>query len=475
MNLPKPIRRSGSAAGRLDSRCRRIFLVFLMFCTTVPLQARIEIKPGFNTFTPAQDIELGQEAAQEVEKEYPLVNDRQLNDYISRLGQRLASHAPGERFPYNFHVVQNKDLNAFALPGGPIYIHTAIITAAENESQLAGVLAHEISHVALRHSTNQASKSMLARAPLAILGGLLGSGSLGGTLAQLGIAFGINSAFLKFSRDAERQADQQGAQILYDAGYDPREMARFFETLEKEYGGGGAEFFASHPNPGNRQQDVSRLIPELGPTRSFSVDSSQFEQMRRRALNLADAQPATRPGSRPSTRTEPTRPGLPSARLRNLDANWVRLGFPENWEVYGEGTSTLTLVPPEGIVQAGPNAMPAVAYGALLSTFEPYSEPGRRLTLQAATDQLIRELLRSNPNLRTTSRARTFRHSSGQQMLSVMATGDSPLAGESEVNWIVSSFRPEGLWYVVFIAPQSDFQAWQPSFQRMLNSVRFPR
>jgi len=132
-------------------------------------------------------------------------------------------------------------------------------------------------------------------------------------------------------------------------------------------------------------------------------------------------------------------------------------------------------VPPEGIVQVGPNSMPAVAYGALISTFEPYREPGRRLTLQLATEQLIRELQRSNPNLRTTSRARTFRHSSGQEVLSVMATGDSPLAGESEVNWIVTSFRPEGLWYVVFIAPQSEFQSWQPSFQRMLNSVRFPR
>ena len=119
--------------------------------------------------------------------------------------------------------------------------------------------------------------------------------------------------------------------------------------------------------------------------------------------------------------------------------------------------------------------MPAVAYGALISTLEPYQETGRRMTLENATDQLIRELQRSNPNLRVTSRARTFRHTSGQNMLSVMAAGDSPLPGESEVNWIVTSFRPEGLWYMVFIAPQSSFQSWQPSFQRMLDSVRFPR
>ncbi|HWP83757.1 MAG TPA: M48 family metallopeptidase, partial [Terriglobia bacterium] len=424
----------------------RVFLVLLLILlqwrSVAPLEARVEIKPGFNTFSPQQDIELGREAAKEIEKEYPIVNDRQLTEYIARLGQKLARYAPGERFPYNFHIVQHKDLNAFALPGGPIYIHTAIITAAENEAQLAGVLAHEISHVALRHSTNQASKAMLARAPLAILGGMLGSGSLGATLAQLGIAFGVNSAFLKFSRDAERQADRLGAQILYDAGYDPREMARFFETLEREYGRGGAEFFASHPNPGNRQQDVTQLIPQLGPARSYLADNSEFEQMRRRAQNLADA----RPGSRSPAgagQTPPNRPGLPSTRTRGLDAGWVRLAYPENWRVYGEGTSTLTLVPPEGIVEVG--SMPAVAYGALISVFEPYQEPGRRLTLQNATDQLLRELQRSNPNLRLTSRARTFRHSSGQEMLSVMAAGDSPLAGEPEVNWIVTTFRPEGL------------------------------
>ncbi|MBI4479185.1 MAG: M48 family metalloprotease [Acidobacteria bacterium] len=449
-------------------------LLISLLGTGSPLNARVEIKQGFNTFTPAQDIELGKEAAKEVEKEYPLVTDAQLNAYISRLGQGLARYAPGQRFPYNFHVVQNKDLNAFALPGGPVYIHTAIITAAENESQLAGVLAHEISHVALRHSTNQASKAMLARAPLAILGGVLGSGSLAGTLAQLGIAFGVNSAFLKFSREAERQADDQGAQILYDAGYDPRQMAQFFETLEKESGRGGSEFFASHPNPGNRQKDVAQLIPKLGPSRDYTVDNSEFEQMRRRAQTLPDTPSGTRPGGA-AGRTQPARPGQPSNRMRSLDAGWVRMGYPDNWQVYGEGTSTLTLVPPEGIVQAGPDSMPAVAYGALVSTFEPYAPSGRQPSIAVATDQLIRELQRSNPNLRVTSQGRSLRHSSRQNMYSVMAAGDSPLAGEGEVNWIVTSFRPEGLWYVVFIAPQSAYPSWQPAFQRMLDTVRFSR
>jgi hypothetical protein len=288
----------------------------------------------------------------------------------------------------------------------------------------------------------------------------------------LGVAFGLNSVFLKYSRDAERQADRQGAQILYDAGYDPRQMASFFETLEKEGGGrGGSEFFASHPNPGNRQRDVQQLIPQLGPGRQYTANNSEFEAMRRRAAALPDARPGNRSGNNASNR----RPAQPSRQFRNLDAAWFRVAYPDNWQVYGEGSSAITIVPPEGIVQSGANAPPAVAYGALVSIFEPYQESGRRLTIENATDQLVRELQRSNPNLRVSGRGRKYRHASGQEMLSIMASGSSPLPGENEVNRIVTTFRPDGLWYVVFIAPQSDYGSWEPAFEQMLGSVRFPR
>jgi len=262
-------------------------LLYLFVAAVSPLRARIEHKPGFNTFSPQQDIELGREVVQDVERQMPVVTDAQLSEYVNRLGQNLSRLAPGHRYPYTFKLIHAKEINAFALPGGPIYIHTGIIAAAASEAQLAGVLAHEISHVALRHSTNQASKAMLARAPLAILGGVLSGGGIGGQLAQLGIAFGVNSVFLKFSRSAEQQADEQGAQILYDAGYDPRAMAQFFETIAKESGGGGSlEFLASHPNPGNRERNVLALIPKLGPTKSFPADDTEFAAMQRRVSDL---------------------------------------------------------------------------------------------------------------------------------------------------------------------------------------------
>ena len=460
----------GESAGRAAVA---VFMAGVMLLTTaLPAEARVNIKPGYNSFSPDQDIEMGREAIKEIEKEIELVNNAELNDYINRLGRKLVGFAPGHKFPYTFKLVNNKELNAFALPGGPIYIHTAIIAAA-NEAQLAGVMAHEISHVAIRHSTNQASKAMLAQAPLAILGGVLSGGGVGGQLAAMGIGFGLQSTFLKFSRGAEKQADEQGAQILYDAGYDPKAMADFFAVLEQQGGRGGPEFFASHPNPGNRKNDVAKLVPSLGAAKQFASDSPEFATIKARVGGLPA--PAVRPPTAPAANTNGARPGAPSKKLRALNTEQFNLQYPDNWQVYGEGTSTITLLPPEGVVQAGPNSQPALAYGALISIFEATPEAGRRLTLEAATGQLVRDLQNSNADLKVVGKPRTFRGNDNQEMMSVSATGRSPLQGENESNLIVTSFRPEGLWYVVFIAPESDYKAWEPSFQQMLSSLRFPR
>ena len=445
--------------------------LYLFFAAVPTLRARIEHKPGFNTFTPQQDIELGREAVREVEQQMPVVTDAQLSEYVNRLGQNLSRLAPGHRYPYQFKLINAKEINAFALPGGPIYIHTGIITAAASEAQLAGVLAHEICHVALRHSTNQASKAMLAQAPLAILGGVLSGGGLAGQLAQLGIAFGANSVFLKFSRGAEQQSDEQGAQILYDAGYDPRAMAQFFETIERESGGRSLEFLSSHPNPGNRERNIMELISKLGPPRSFAADNTEFEAMKRRVAELRPPDPRRRSAA-PAGRPQPAEP---SRRFRDLNTDWFRIGYPENWQVYGQDTSTVTIVPPEGIIPGDGGSLPTIAYGALISVYEPMREPGRRLTLQAATEQLVRELQKSNPNLRVVNRSAGPRRPDGQETFSVTARGQSPFEGQAELNWITTTFRPEGLWYVVFIAPEGSWNTYDPVFRQMLEAVRFPR
>src|SRR6202047_1550247 len=143
-----------------------------------------------------------------------MLNDPRVDDYLNSVGKKLATHAPGFKYPYQYKCVNDAAVNAFALPGGYIYINRGAIEAADTEAQLAAVMAHETSHVALRHGTNQASKASAAQLPLGILGALLGSNSTGAALAQLGAGFTLNSLLLKYSRTDESQADIMGTQIL---------------------------------------------------------------------------------------------------------------------------------------------------------------------------------------------------------------------------------------------------------------------
>lgn len=250
---------------------------------------RTVVKPGWNMFSPKQDIEVGQQVSQDAERQLPMLDNARVDNYVNTLGRRLAEKAPGEKYPYSFKVVNDKAINAFALPGGPIYINRGVIEAADNESQLAGVIAHEIAHVALRHGTNQASKASAAQVPLAILGGLIGSDSTAKALAQLGANFAVNSVLLKYSRTAESQADIIGTQILYDAGYDPRAMGQFFQKIEaQQQRSGQVEFFSNHPSPDNRIERVDQEIALLGGSRrNPDTNARAFDDLQRDVRSLS--------------------------------------------------------------------------------------------------------------------------------------------------------------------------------------------
>src|SRR6267154_5752411 len=193
-----------------------VFLILTLILGE-PLQvfARYQPTRGSNAFSREQEIQAGQEASADVLKKMPVLpEDDPVTQYVQRLGAQLTAHAPGDPWPYHFRVVNQKEINAFALPGGPIFINMGTIQAADNEAQLAGVMAHEISHVVQRHGTRAASKQMAAQLPLAILGGVMGQGALS-QMAQMGLGFGIGSYFLKNSRTAESEADLLGTDIMY--------------------------------------------------------------------------------------------------------------------------------------------------------------------------------------------------------------------------------------------------------------------
>jgi predicted Zn-dependent protease len=266
-----------------------------LLVTVLFAQGPHEFHPGFNLFSPQQDVQLGLEQAAQVRKQMPIVNDPVLTNYVNTIGKRLANtqEARASGFPFSFQVVADPSINAFALPGGPMFINTGLLKAVDNEAQLAGVMGHEMSHVILRHGTNQASKQQLLSLP-AILGQQLAGTSLVGQLAQLGIGLGANSVFLKFSRTAESQADLTGSHIMAEAGYNPIEMARFFSKLNEQGGQHAPQFLSDHPNPDNRQHAIEEEAARL-PQQNYSYQTGEFAKMKQAVSKIHEPKPKPLP------------------------------------------------------------------------------------------------------------------------------------------------------------------------------------
>ena len=429
------------------------------------LAAPREIKPGFNLFSKDQDVQVGRESAQQVEKQLPVVQDSpQLSGYISQLGSRLAKLSDAPDYPYTFKVVADKSINAFALPGGPVYVHTATIAAADNEAQLAGVMAHEISHVVLRHSTSQASKAFFWQIPLAIAGASMG-GSLMGQLAELGLGFGVNSVMLKYSRDAEHDADILGARTMAKAGYAPVEMARFFEKLKAGNGGGsGMQFLSDHPDPGNRVQYVEEEVRSL-PPRQYTTGSGDFARYKDLAARVPVLE--KKQGYDDQAGGSHPHPEFPSKDVREFRGAGFRVSYPSNWQPFGkENDASITIAPRDGLVQAGSGTQ--IGLGMIAGYFSPDSN-----NLTTATDQLVQDLSSKNPGLRPLRGQRHGITVDGNNGETLVLSGDSPFAKQREMDLLVTALRPQGLFYLVLIAPESDYTSLRPVFLQIENSVRF--
>jgi predicted Zn-dependent protease len=248
---------------------------------------------ALNLISVKDEVAIGRQAQQQVRQQVPELRDSTVTNYIENLGRRLAARADGPRYPYSFDVANYRDINAFALPGGPIWIHRGAIDAARTESQLAGVLAHEIAHIANRHAAEQISKGTMANVGLGILGALLGNGT-GSQIAQLGAGVAAQATMMKFSRDDEREADMKALLYMKRAGYDPRGMVEFLQVLRAQQGrdpGSVQTFFASHPAPAER---VRRLEQEATRLAGGRRDSQAFQQVQSRLDRLAPAASARR-------------------------------------------------------------------------------------------------------------------------------------------------------------------------------------
>jgi predicted Zn-dependent protease len=271
--LPRPHQGSESRTQRVRAALTSVAVVV---CVIAPAAIILVSVP--------QEIEIGREANAQVRKTTAELRDPQVTAYVARVGQRLARVAPGAKYPYTFSVADSREINAFSLPGGPVWINRGVLHATTNESQVAGVLAHEIAHIAERHAADQLTKTMLAKWSLGMLGAMLGNTGGAGT-AQIAGALLTNGVFLKFSRDDEREADRVGLQIMTKAGWDPRGMIELFEVLRREQQrdpGRVDVFFSTHPSPQDR---IAALTAAAARSRGGIRDTAQFRAVKARILN----------------------------------------------------------------------------------------------------------------------------------------------------------------------------------------------
>jgi hypothetical protein len=440
-------------------------MILSMAVSGAALEGQRELKPGFNLFSKDQDIQIGKEAAAQVEQEMPILHNQRLESYMRNLASRLWSVPEADNYPYSIQIVHDSSINAFALPGGPMFVNTGLIEAADNEAQLAGVLAHEISHVALRHGTNQASKANLFQLPFLLASGVVGD-SLLGQLAQIGIGIGANSILLKYSRDAERDADLLGARIMAKAGFDPIQMAVFFEKLEANGGSRGPEFFSSHPNPGNRMNAVEKEIAYLPPVKA-KPDSREFSRIKSIVSQLPKS---PEKGSSESASESPISEGdlRPSSSFKSYNGDLYQLSHPDNWEVFEhQGTGGATIAPRAGIGRDA-DGRAVIALGLLIDYYKPSSG---NVDLRRDTDALIQQILNSNKDMRK-QRSQEARWN-GQSAIVTRLEAPSPLEGQAEIDIVVTVARPQGLFYLVMVTPRNLESDLQSTFGSVLRSMKW--
>jgi len=457
------------------------FAAFALMWTIIvtPLAAfgQTRITMPKNKYKVQDDVKIGQQASTEVEQQMPILNDAEATRYVEQVGERLARAIPSQfqqtAFDYQFKVVNASDINAFALPGGPMYVNRGMIQAASREGEMAGVMAHEISHVALRHGTAQATKQSNPLNQILGIGAVLGGAVLGGqTGAQLGQVFAAGY-FLRYAREYETQADILGAQIMANAGYDPRDLANMFRTIEQQSGGSrNPEWLSSHPNPGNRYENINREAQLLRISNPIQ-NTAQFERIKSRLARMPRAQTmaeieknaqrnSQNGGQNPTANGRyESRVSLPSARTRSYTGgNFLRLSVPDNWQVF-ETQNSVTFSP------QGAYGRDGITHGAMVGVTQTQSN-----NLGQATEDYVNGLLQGNDYLRQQSNY-TRTTIAGRNGYTTVLSGRSPITGRTEiVNIFTTQLRNGSLLHIAMVAPQEDSSSYTNAFRNMIRSIQ---
>ena len=450
-------------------------LIALLLGASTLSQTRIT--PPANKYTIEQDLKLGQEAAAEARKELPLLGDARVDEYVETVGRRLVGAIQPDlvtpAFRYTFDVVNQKDINAFALPGGPMFLNRGMMEASKSEAEMAGVMAHEISHVVLRHGTAQATKGQ--RFQIGSILGQIAGAAIGGTAGNIiaqGSQFGLGAYFMKFGREYESQADILGAQILARAGYDPREMANMFKTIEAEGGSRQPEWLSSHPNPGNRFNAINREAARL--TVAGHATTEQFPAILARLRDMAPAltaeqiakrrQAGARPADAPSA--APVQVAPPSSQSRSYQpSRFLRINVPANWHEHTDD-SGVTYAPEGGFLRS-PDGRTTFSYGVQVGVAQ-----GGAGALERDTDALLQTLTAGNARMR---RQGGYRRETigGRDGITTSLVNVSDATGESEsVTLSTTHLRDGSVLFVVGVAPDRDAATYAGVFRRVRQTLQ---
>lgn len=460
---------------RFTNKVTAFMLAATVFLIPITATAQTRVSMPNNRYKVQEDVELGRKAAVEIEKVFPVLNDGASTEYVESVGRRLVAAMPQQfrqpAFNYRFQIVNASDLNAFALPGGPMYVNRGMIEKARNEGEMAGVMAHEIAHVALRHSTAQATKQSSAKNILGTLGLIIGGAIVGGQAgAQLGM-LGAAAWQTKYSREAESQADILGSQLMANAGYDPRDLANVFRTIAGEGGGRGPEWLSSHPDPGKRFETINREAQLLQVSPNPIRNTAAFERTQARLRSMPPAKTMAQlereaqgqQGSNTAaaggryTQNVP----MPSGSFRTYqNGNWLRVNVPSNWrELPGQND---VMFSPEGAY-----GDQGITHGVMMGVVQ---TNGR--DLQSATNEYLNGILQANPYLQRRSNA-TRGTLSGRQASSIVLAGRSPITNRNEIATVYTAMlRNGGLFYFITVVPENESYSYQNSFRTMLNSLR---
>jgi Zn-dependent protease with chaperone function len=501
----------GSSACQID-RAHVLFLLGVLLLTTLGYAQSNGPEfpnPGNAHMSRDRQRQLGLQAAAQVYQQMPVLPDNSPEtQYIRQLGQKLVDTIPPEHsWPFEFHVVAQKEINAFALPGGPMFVNVGTIAAAANEAQLAGVMGHEMSHVYMQHSAKQASKAQTTGLLAGLAEAALGA-TVGGSVAELGqagIQMGAQGLMLKYSRTDEAQADAVGAMILYKAGYNPQALAEFFKILES-HGGQPPQWLSDHPNPGNREQAIEKEARNW-PPENYSGNSPVFVKVRQHAMgvkaytgeeiaqgaksgqwaalntkNGATFKPTAANALTAGSATPVTASSsnvaavslqsvLPSERMRNADLGPMKIQYPENWQVMvpQRRGQYVTIAPQVGIEGR------TVGYGVVLNAVGPPN--GQRMSIDDITRLLVEQMEQNeamkplgDPQLIAV--AGVEGRSVDLHSVSPFPDGNGKL--QREHDWLVTvPQRDDSVIFLIFVAPQAQFDRFQPTYEAMLKSLQF--